>query len=167
MTASGITTVQAKICSPTPSSTQHTTFPFSGAASSSKGIQVTQIYVDGVKKAQYSESLVDVNLTLAPGSHRVTFQAIDNGGNKATSTENIAVHDSMVTLSWKPSTSSGVDSYIIYRSLRSGGGYAEAGTSASTAFVDKPGLGTFYYVVVAVSPKGESSYSNQIEAVLK
>jgi hypothetical protein len=150
------------------------TFHFSGASSSANGVRVSQIYIDGVKQADYFVPDVEVNLTLPAGSHRLTFQAIDNKNLIATTSEiiattseTIAPHDSQVSLSWQPSGSAGVDSYIVWRSLRSGGGYAEAGTTATTSFVDKPGLGTFYYVVTAVSPKGESGYSAQVVATLK
>ena len=166
-TSSSVKTVQATICAPVASSSLTTTFHFSGASSSANGVRVSQIYIDGVKQADYFVPDVEVNLTLPAGSHRLTFQAIDNKNLIATTSETIAPHDSQVSLSWQPSGSAGVDSYIVWRSLRSEGGYAEAGTTATTSFVDKPGLGTFYYVVTAVSPKGESGYSAQVVATLK
>ncbi len=131
---------------------------------------VSQIYVDGVKYGDYFVPDVELNITLAGGSHRLTFQAIDKKSlkNAASETVNIgATSQRQVALSWKASTSAGVDSYIVYRSLRSGTGYSEAGTSATTKFVDQPGSGTFYYVVSAVSPKGESTYSAEVKVVVQ
>lgn len=120
-----------------------------------------------MKKGDYFVPDVEVSFTLPAGTHRLTFQAIDKKDLKAVSSEYINVHDSQVKLSWNPSTTVGVDSYIVWRSLTSGSGYSEAGTSGTTSFVDKPGLGTFYYVVTAVSPTGQSGYSSQIAVTLK
>lgn len=161
------TALDAKICAPSSNSNTTTTFHFSGATSSTNGVKVSQIYIDGVKKADYFVPDIEVSLTLPVGTHHVTLQAIDNKNLITKASEYINVHDSQVTLSWKPSTSTGVDSYIVYRSTRSGSGYSEAGSTAGTSFVDHPGLGTFFYVVSSVTPKGESGYSSQVAVTLK
>jgi hypothetical protein len=131
---------------------------------------VSQIYIDGIKYGDYFVPDVELNITLAGGSHRLTFQAIDNKRLKIATSETINIGSTtqrQVNLSWRPSTTAGVDSYILYRSLRAGTGYSEAGTSATTSFVDKPGIGTFYYVVTAVSPKGESTYSSEVKVIVQ
>lgn len=169
-TNSAISTVQARICAPGSGVTVASTFHFSAAESSANGILVSQIYIDGIKYGDYFVPDVELNITLAGGSHRLTFQAIDNKRLKIATSETINIGSTtqrQVNLSWRPSTTVGIDSYIVYRSLRSGGGYSEAGTSATTSFVDKPGTGTFYYVVTAVSPKGESTYSSEVKVIVQ
>lgn len=166
-----ITTVQDKICTPVASTTVPSSFTFSGIAHSAAGIYVTQLYVDGVKHGDYFTATPSTSLSLGTGSHRLTFIAIDKNTAKATTTEYVTVGAStstpQVDLSWHASTSSGVNSYIVYRSIKSGTGYSKVGTSSSTAFVDRPAAGTYYYVVTAVSSKGESAYSNQIALTVK
>jgi hypothetical protein len=167
-TNSAITAVQAKICAPVASATVLHAFHFSAADSSKNGITVAQLYIDGVKQSDYFVKDVEVDVTLAPGTHYLAFNAIDKKNLKAAVKETITVRPPQVALSWRPSTTAGVDSYIVYRSLRSGGGYAQAGTTGTTtSFVDKPGIGTFYYVVAAVSPKGESPFSGEVKVIVK
>ena len=169
-TNSAISTVQVKICAPGSGATVPSTFHFSAADSSANGILASQIYIDGIKYGDYFVPDVELNITLAGGSHRLTFQAIDKKSLKIATSETINIGSTtprQVDLSWRPSTTVGVDSYIVYRSLRSGGGYSEAGTSATINFVDKPGTGTFYYVVTAVSPRGESAYSREIKVIVQ
>lgn len=72
-----------------------------------------------------------------------------------------------VTLNW--TAAANADSYIVYRSLLSGGGYEQVGTSTTTTFADT-GLEngtTYYYVVVSQDDTSllTSGYSNEIEAV--
>jgi fibronectin type 3 domain-containing protein len=75
-----------------------------------------------------------------------------------------------VTLSWNPSTSA-VAGYNVYRGSASGGPYTRVGT----ATISSPGYtddtvqagSSYYYVVTAVNDSGsESSYSNQVQAVI-
>lgn len=161
-----ITTVQDKICTPVASTTVPSTFTFSGIAHSAAGIYVTQLYVDGVKHGDYFTATPSTSLSLGTGSHRLTLIAIDKNTARATSTAYVTVGTStntpQVDLSWHASTTSGVNSYIVYRSKTSGSGYSKVGTSSTTSFVDRPAAGTYYYVVTSVSSAGESKYSNQI-----
>ncbi len=68
-------------------------------------------------------------------------------------------------LTWRQSTSPGVNRNRIYRSTTSGSGYQLRATiSATTSYADttvRSGV-TYYYVVTAVTSAGTSSaYSNQ------
>ncbi|HUL35322.1 MAG TPA: twin-arginine translocase TatA/TatE family subunit [Candidatus Eisenbacteria bacterium] len=66
-----------------------------------------------------------------------------------------------VALSWNAST--GASSYNVKRSGTSGGPYALIVSTGSTSYTDE-GLanGTFYYVVSAVGPYGESMNSVEV-----
>ncbi|MEM3000651.1 MAG: hypothetical protein QXP41_00465 [Candidatus Nitrosocaldus sp.] len=69
--------------------------------------------------------------------------------------------NSYITLNWVASP--GATSYNIKRSLISGGPYAIVGTSSTNSFTNT-GLTngtTYYYVVTAVGPGGESTNSNE------
>jgi hypothetical protein len=75
-----------------------------------------------------------------------------------------------VNLSWNPSTSA-VTGYNLYRSQVTGGPYTKLNSSldALTSYTDNTVSGgqTYYYVTTAVDSKGdESSYSNQVTAVV-
>jgi Abnormal spindle-like microcephaly-assoc'd, ASPM-SPD-2-Hydin len=76
-----------------------------------------------------------------------------------------------VTLSWTASTSKGVIGYDVYRGGKSGGPYIllnpalVPGTSYTDSAVQAGG--TYYYVTATVNSKHvESSYSNQVKAVV-
>ena len=73
-----------------------------------------------------------------------------------------------VDLSWGPSSSGGVTGYNVYRSSKSGSGYAKVASVGGTSFADSAvqAGATYYYVVTAVSSGGESGYSNQTSAVV-
>lgn len=66
---------------------------------------------------------------------------------------------SKITLTW-PKVS-GAKSYILYRSTTAGGGYTLLGTPTAPKGVDSHPYGgtTYYYVVSAVNPSGESPKS--------
>jgi hypothetical protein len=69
-----------------------------------------------------------------------------------------------VVLTW--TASAGATSYNVKRSITSGGGYAPAGASTTSAFTDM-GLTngtTYYYVVSAVNTNGEGANSSQVVA---
>jgi hypothetical protein len=75
-----------------------------------------------------------------------------------------------VDLSWDASVSQ-VAGYNVYRGGQSGGPYTQINSSleASTSYTDRTvhSGNTYYYVVTAVDPSGnESSFSNQIRAVI-
>jgi len=68
------------------------------------------------------------------------------------------------TLTWNPSQRA--TSYNIYRSTVSGTDYKIIGGSKETKYVDAPlpSGAVYYYVVTAVSDKGESKYSVEVKA---
>jgi len=75
-----------------------------------------------------------------------------------------------VSLSWSPSTST-VSGYNVYRSTTSGSGYVKLNSSlsVSTAYIDNAVTSgsTYFYVTTAVDSSGmESSFSNQVQAVI-
>jgi hypothetical protein len=75
-----------------------------------------------------------------------------------------------VTLSWTASTSPGVVGYNLYRGTTTGGPYTKRNSSllTGTTYTDTTGTsGTHFYVATAVDSSGrESSYSNQVQAVV-
>jgi fibronectin type 3 domain-containing protein len=74
-----------------------------------------------------------------------------------------------VSLSWAASTS-GVIVYNVYRGSVSGGPYARVSSNdTGLSYTDSAVSGgqTYYYVVTAVDSTGtESTYSNQVQAVV-
>ena len=74
-----------------------------------------------------------------------------------------------VKLNWQASNSSGVTGYNIYRSTTSGGYYALLGSVSNLTYTDSTVQSgtTYYYVTTAVNSAGqESTYSNQVQAVI-
>src|SRR6202171_2874483 len=72
--------------------------------------------------------------------------------------------NAQVALTWTAST--GATSYNVKRSLTSGSGYVQVGTSTAAAFTDM-GLTngtTYYYVVSGVNASGEGANSSQVTA---
>ncbi|MBS1851930.1 MAG: hypothetical protein JST79_13565 [Acidobacteria bacterium] len=71
-----------------------------------------------------------------------------------------------VNLKWAPSA--GADAYNVFRSQVAGGPYTKIGHSPTASYVDTPvPEGTvLYYVVTALSNKGESGYSAEIRIVV-
>ena len=66
-------------------------------------------------------------------------------------------------INWNPST--GASNYNVKRSGTSGGPYALIASTAAVSYSDE-GLanGTYYYVVAAVGPYGESAHSIEVSA---
>jgi fibronectin type 3 domain-containing protein len=80
--------------------------------------------------------------------------------------QNVAtsVNNTQVSLSWQAVTAA--NSYILGRSLTSGGPYTVIGTTSSLNFIDTtaaPGT-TYYYVVNASNNAGESANSTEVSA---
>jgi hypothetical protein len=78
-------------------------------------------------------------------------------------------HD--VKLVWRPSPSSAVAGYNVYRGERSGGPYVRINSlvGSTTSYTDSSVQtgNTYYYVTTAVSKAGkESHYSNQVQAII-
>ena len=91
----------------------------------------------------------------------------------------VTVTQHSAALAWTASTTTQVTGYNVYRSTTTGTGYVLLGSVAAptVAYTDKTVLAgkTYYYVVTAVAPAcvagqtipcGESSYSNEVKAVI-
>lgn len=74
-----------------------------------------------------------------------------------------------VSISWTPSTSSGVTSYNVYRSTTSGGPYARVGNASSSSFTDNAvqAGATYFYVVTSLNASQvESAISTEIKVTV-
>jgi hypothetical protein len=110
----------------------------------------------------------------ATGSAAATVSFVTNAVGSPLS-ENLtgtgtAAPQHQVSLSWAASTST-VSGYNVYRSTTSGSGYTKLNSSVnvSTAYTDNSVVAgsTYFYVTTAVDSSGnESSYSNQVQAVI-
>jgi fibronectin type 3 domain-containing protein len=80
-----------------------------------------------------------------------------------TSTASTPAKPRSVTLKWTPSP--GATSYNVFRSEVSGGPYQKIGSSPTANYMDTPVPegAVLYYVVTALSSKGESGYSAEIK----
>ncbi|MBI2677717.1 MAG: hypothetical protein HYX28_02940 [Candidatus Koribacter versatilis] len=65
-----------------------------GATDNEFNVTVLQIYVDGAKVYQVLAASLDTNIALAPGTHRLTVQAMDSGNRIFKATESITVSGS-------------------------------------------------------------------------
>jgi fibronectin type 3 domain-containing protein len=92
----------------------------------------------------------------------LTFSAYSN----TTGTDSQPPKPRSVTLKWTPSP--GATSYNIFRSEVAGGPYKKVGSSPTANYVDTPVPegAVLYYVVTALSSKGESGYSAEIKIVV-
>ena len=143
----------------------------------------------GVSGSQFSVSGISLPVTIAAGnsisfqvaftpqtsgtaSSNVTF--VSNASNSPTVealTGSATLPQHSVALSWNTSTSSNVAGYNIYRGTASGGPYTRINSTLDTTPFDTDstvqGGQTYYYVTTAVDSSGmESSYSNQVQAVI-
>jgi len=154
---------------------------------SASGASVT-VSSAGITGAEFSLNGLALPLTLASGqtvSYTVTFTPQTSGtasanlsfvSNATTPTaeslsgNGTAPPQHSVDLSWNASTST-VVGYNVYRGTQSGGPYAKITSTldASTTFTDTTVQAgqTYYYVTTAVDGSvKESSYSNQVQAVI-
>jgi fibronectin type 3 domain-containing protein len=73
-----------------------------------------------------------------------------------------------VTLAWKPSTSSGVNGYYVYRGTTAGGSLTKlSGKLSGTSYIDanvQTGKTYYYATTAANSANQESGYSNKVAA---
>ena len=143
----------------------------------------------GLNGSQFSLSGITLPLSLAAGQsapYTVTFAPqvtgtasgsftfITNASVSTTQSASgtgIPVPQHSVTLNWAPSTSGSIAGYNVYRGSQSGGPFniITAALDASTTYVDSTVQGgqTYFYVVTAVDSAGlQSSYSNQVQAVI-
>ena len=148
-------------------------------------ITISSVTVSG---AEFSASGVAPGTVLTPTQSttlKVTFAPTTGGSASGTVTVNcnattppsIAVSGTgstpsshTVSLSWTASTTTDVTSYNVYRGTVSGGPYAQIGSSEAptTQYTDATvdSSQTYYYVVTAVDPSGESQYSNEASAAI-
>jgi len=158
------------------------------ATLSATGAGVT-IASDSLTSSEFSVSGLPLPLTLAAGQTRsftISFTPQSSGTASAslslkTGVSSTAAIEALagsgaaatqhsVNLSWQPSASQ-VIGYNVYRGAKSGGPYAQltSAADAATAYTDASVQGgqTYYYVVTAInSSKQESTYSNQVQAVV-
>ncbi|HVE40554.1 MAG TPA: hypothetical protein VNM14_11730 [Planctomycetota bacterium] len=80
---------------------------------------------------------------------------------------NLAVTDgrNQEMLTWAAAT--GATNYLIYRSSTSGGPYTQVGSTTNLTFTDNTASypNSYYYVVLAVGPLGNSLFSNEVFGV--
>jgi hypothetical protein len=88
-TANGV-----NICTPSSGSTVASPFTVTAAAQSTAAIKFTQVYLDGVLQTTVNGSNVNVPLSTADGSHRVTVQAKDVNGVLLKATSSFTVSSS-------------------------------------------------------------------------
>lgn len=164
------------------SSTLNETITNTGNAS----VQVSSITISGTG---YSLSGANVPVTLNPsqtltfgvifdpssagganGSVIVTSNASGSPKTIALSGTGVQATQHSVSLNWNASTST-VSGYNVYRSTTNGSGYVKVNSSlvAGLSYSDtsvQSGT-TYYYVTTAIDSTGtESSYSNQVQAVI-
>ena len=101
------------------------------------------------------------------------LSVVSNATNSPTvaSLSGAGVNKHTVTLSWLPSTSTGVVDYNVYRGTVAGGPYEKLNSSPITVtlYTDPTVLAgqTYYYVTTALDSESvESAYSNQAEAAV-
>src|SRR5262249_58131319 len=117
-----------------------------------------------VKFTPQASGAASANLTFASNaSNGPTVQSLAGNGT--------APVQHSVALTWTASTSSNVVGYNIYRGNVSGGPYNKinAALNPSTNYTDSTVVSgqTYYYVVTAVDTSAnESSYSNEVQAVI-
>ena len=144
----------------------------------------------GVNGSEFSVSGISLPVTIAAGnsvSIQMTFapQASGTASAKVTFASNASNSPTVqslsgsgtpppqhsVALAWNASTSSSVVGYNVYRGTVAGGPYTQINSAldATTSETDSTVQGgqTYYFVVTAVDSTGaESSYSNEVQAVI-
>ncbi len=168
------------------SGTQTGTLSATGAS-----VSVSSVSLSGTNPSEFSISGLSFPVTVTtsqPVSFTVTFTpgatgaasataSFASNGSSSPSTANLtgtgtAAPLHSVSLLWTASTSSGVTSYNVYRSVYGStcGTYSNIGSTASsiTTYTDSVVTdGTTYcYATTAVNPSGESGYSNITQAII-
>jgi hypothetical protein len=139
---------------------------FSAAVSGSTNATVTWAVMQGTGTITQS-GVYTAPQAVETDIVKATSQA--DSTKSATATITVAAPHS-VSLSWSPSSSSGISYYNVYRGTVSGGPYSLLKNNGnSTLYTDsnvQSGT-TYYYVTTAVDSSGiESAYSNEAQAVL-
>jgi fibronectin type 3 domain-containing protein len=92
-----------------------------------------------------------------------------SGSASPSPTSSPAPGNHSVSISWQPSSSSGVTSYNVYRSVVSGGPYARVGNVNTSSFTDssvKAGTTYFYVVTSLNASQVESAVSAEIKTTV-
>ncbi len=115
------------------------------------------------------------NVIFSPGSSGattgvLTFNSSANSASQSLSGTGVSAPQHSVSLSWDASTSV-INGYNVYRGTKTGGPYSKVNSSLDplTAYVDMSVVAgsSYYYVTTAVDSSGqESSYSNEVSAVI-
>jgi hypothetical protein len=113
---------------------------------------------------------------LGVASSLAAFSAIAQNANDAFTTDALdpptslaATGGSTVTLTWTATTDTYAAGHSIYRATSAGGPYAQIAQvtpRTTTAFVDSPSTGTYYYRARAYFASWESADSNQVSAAV-
>lgn len=130
-------------------------------------------------------SFLDQLVIISPASaYSYKIVAVDRSANSSAASNTLVlptkptaptnlkapVSSGKVQLSWTASTSIDKSGYVIYRSTKSGSGYAKISETLAnvTSFADTPpSSGTYYYVVTSKYANGtESAYSSQATATI-
>jgi len=124
---------------------------------------------DYLGKSQFSDPYLDGSLDDFRIYNRALSTAeiasLISGQFPAPQNVTASVNNTQVSLSWQAVTAA--NSYIVKRSLTSGGPYTVLGATSSTSFTDTtaaPGT-TYYYVVNASNTAGASANSAEISAI--
>jgi hypothetical protein len=123
----------------------------------------------GLNNGNYVVAPSQTGFTFSPSTTAVTINGASVTGINFSATAIPLPHT--VTLTWTPSSSSGVVGYNVYRAAAAAGPYTRISTVAatSTSYVDASVVGgqTYFYVATAVDgDTNESTYSDWVSAQL-
>jgi hypothetical protein len=151
-------------------------FTVSATGESSQAITHSYVYLDGILVKHAAGRTINATISATPGNHRVSFTFKQSSGQMLRSTMYVNVADetqtsSAVTLNWKPSSSSGVSGYRVYRGTATGGPYSRVTASTLPALnyedTNVASGRSYYYVVTAVTTNGmESKFSREAKAIV-
>lgn len=149
-------------------------FTVSATGASPESITHSYVYLDGVLIKHVAGRQITATITASPGNHRVSFTFTQSSGEQLRSTMYVNVSGSTqtsatVSLNWRPSSSSGVSGYRVYRGATAGGPYTRITSSTLPALTyddtDVTSGRSYYYVVTAVTTNGtESGFSSEARA---
>lgn len=76
----GSTTPSLTICTPGSNASVHSPVTIIAGTRDARAVRLLQVYVDGTKRYEAPLSAIDVKLSLATGTHRLTVQGFDTAG---------------------------------------------------------------------------------------
>jgi hypothetical protein len=148
------------------------TLTLSGTASKSTSTDGAGNYTfSGLSNGSYVVAASRAGYTFAPATAAASVHGVSVTGLNFAGTPVAQPVPHSVTLSWAPSTSSGIRGYNVYRSTVPGGSYVKLNGSpmASTSYSDgNVASGMFYYYVATTidNNNSESAYSNEAAAAV-